>query len=160
MADNLIFPIGFDLEKGVKEAMGQADVVLRRLQKTIDGRPLTIPINFDPSRFTTFESALRGSIQHITSDANNLKATFENLISGGGLNNINKTTEAMRALESAWKEMPHNLKFDVNNKLTPEAQKMVKDFNELTVSANTYGQTLTQIAGKIRRTAEEENKAN
>ena len=37
MADSLIFPIGFDLEKGVKDAQGQIDVVLRRLQKTVDG---------------------------------------------------------------------------------------------------------------------------
>lgn len=77
MADNLIFPIGFDLEKGVKDAQEQMDSVLRRMQKTVDGKPLTIPMSLDASKFTTFEAALRGSIQHITDDARNLKAALD-----------------------------------------------------------------------------------
>lgn len=160
MADNLIFPIGFDLEKGVKDAQGQMDSVLRRLQKTLDGKPLTIPMSLDPSKFTTFESALRGSIQHITDDAKALKATLDSSLQTDNSANINRITEAMRNLEVAWKALPNNQKFDINDRLTPKAQEMVRQFNELATASSTYGQTLSQIAGKIKRVAEEEAKAN
>lgn len=160
MADNLIFPIGFDLEKGVKDAQAQMDSVLRRLQKTVDGKPLTIPMNLDPSKFTTFESALRGSIQHITDDAKNLKAALDSSLQTDNSANINRITEAMRNLEAAWKALPNNQKFDINDCLTPKAQEMVRQFNELATASSTYGRTLSQIAGKIKRAADEEAKAN
>lgn len=160
MADNLIFPIGFDLEKGVKDAQAQMDSVLRRLQKTADGKPLTIPMSLDSSKFTTFEAALRGSIQHITDDAKNLKAALDSSLQTDNSANINRITEAMRSLEAAWKALPNNQKFDINDRLTPKAQEMVRQFNELATASSTYGQTLSQIAGKIKRVADEEAKAN
>lgn len=160
MADNLIFPIGFDLEKGVKDAQAQMDSVLRRLQKTVDGKPLTIPMSLDASKFTTFEAALRGSIQHITDDAKNLKAALDSSLQTDNSANINRITEAMRNLEAAWKALPNNQKFDINDRLTPKAQEMVRQFNELATASSTYGQTLSQIAGKIKRVADEEAKAN
>lgn len=160
MADNLIFPIGFDLEKGVRDAQGQMDSVLRRLQKTVDGKPLTVPMNLDPSKFTTFESALRGSIQHITDDAKSLKAALDSSLQTDNSANINRITEAMRSLEAAWKALPNNQKFDINDRLTPKAQEMVRQFNELATASSTYGQTLSQIAGKIKRVADEEARAN
>ncbi len=160
MADNLIFPIGFDLEKGVKDAQAQMDSVLRRLQKTVDGKPLTIPMSLDTSKFTTFEAALRGSIQHITDDAKNLKAALDSSLQTDNSANIKRITEAMRNLEAAWKALPNNQKFDINDRLTPKAQEMVRQFNELATASSTYGQTLSQIAGKIKRVADEEAKAN
>lgn len=160
MANNLIFPIGFDLEKGVKDAQAQMDSVLRRLQKTVDGKPLTIPMRLDASKFTTFEAALRGSIQHITDDAKNLKAALDSSLQTDNSANINRITEAMRNLEAAWKALPNNQKFDINDRLTPKAQEMVRQFNELATASSTYGQTLSQIAGKIKRVADEEAKAN
>ncbi|MDE6079293.1 MAG: hypothetical protein K2G35_04445 [Duncaniella sp.] len=42
MADKLISPIGFDLEAGVKQARGDAPRLIRRLQATIDSKPLAI----------------------------------------------------------------------------------------------------------------------
>lgn len=160
MADNLIFPIGFDLEKGVADAQKQMDAALKRLQKTADSRPLTIPMSLDASKFTTFEAALRGSIQHITDDAKNLKAALDNSLQTDNSANINRITEAMRNLEAAWKALPNNQKFDINDRLTPKAQEMVRQFNELATASSTYGQTLSQIAGKIKRVADEEAKAN
>lgn len=160
MADNLIFPVGFDLEKGVKDAQAQMDSALRRLQKTADGKPLTIPMSLDASKFTTFEAALRGSIQHITDDAKNLKAALDSSLQTDNSANINRITEAMRSLEAAWKALPNNQKFDINDRLTPKAQEMVRQFNELATASSTYGQTLSQIAGKIKRAADEEAKAN
>ena len=160
MADSLIFPIGFDLEKGVKDAQGQIDVVLRRLQKTVDGRPLSIRTDIDTSKFSVFEAALRGSVQHITDDAARLKAALDAALKTDNSANINRITEAMRNLEAVWKSLPNNQKFDANGKLTAKAQNLIRQFNELATASNTYGQTLTQIAGKIRRAAEEEVKAN
>lgn len=160
MADNLIFPIGFDLEKGVSDAQKQMESVLKRLQKTADGRPLTIPMNLDPSKFTTFEAALRGSIQHITDEAKKLKAALDSSLQTDNSANINRITEAMRNLEAAWKALPNNQKFDINDRLTPKAQKMVQQFNELATASSTYGQTLSQIVGKIKRAADEEARAN
>lgn len=160
MADSLIFPIGFDLEKGVKDAQGQIDVVLRRLQKTVDGKPLSIRADIDTSKFSVFEAALRGSIQHITDDATRLKTALDTALKTDNSANINRITEAMRNLEAVWKLLPNNQKFDANGKLTAKAQELIRQFNELATASNTYGQTLTQIAGKIRRVAEEEAKAN
>ena len=160
MADNLIFPIGFELEKGVRDAQAQMDSVLRRLQKTINGKPLTIPMSLDASKCTTFEAALRGCIQHITDDAKNLKATLDSSLQTDNSANINRITEAMRNLETAWKALQNNQKFDINDRLTPKAQEMVRQFNEFATASSTYGQTLSQIAGKIKRVADEETKAN
>ena len=160
MANNLIFPIGFDLEKGVADAQMRMDAALKRLQKTVDGKPLTIPMRLDASKFTTFEAALRGSIQHITDDAKNLKAALDSSLQTDNSANINRITEAMRNLEAAWKALPNNQKFDINDRLTPKAQEMVRQFNELATASSTYGQTLSQIAGKIKRVADEEAKAN
>lgn len=136
------------------------DSALRRLQKTADGKPLTIPMSLDASKFTTFEAALRGSIQHITDDAKNLKAALDSSLQTDNSANINRITEAMRSLEAAWKALPNNQKFDINDRLTPKAQEMVRQFNELATASSTYGQTLSQIAGKIKRAADEEAKAN
>lgn len=159
MADSLIFPIGFDLEKGVKDAQGQIDVVLRRLQKTVDGKSLSIRADIDTSKFSVFEAALRGSIQHITDDATRLKTALDTALKTDNSANINRITEAMRNLEAVWKSLPNNQKFDADGKLTAKAQNLIRQFNELATASNTYGQTLTQIAGKIRRAAEEEAKA-
>lgn len=42
MADNLIFPVKFDLEAAVRKAQGDADKYLRQLQTTIHSKPLAI----------------------------------------------------------------------------------------------------------------------
>ena len=103
---------------------------------------------------------MRGSIQHITDDAKNLKAALDSSLQTDNSANINRITEAMRNLEAAWKALPNNQKFDINDRLTPKAQEMVRQFNELATASSTYGQTLSQIAGKIKRVADEEAKAN
>ena len=44
MADNLIFPVKFDLEAAVRKAQGDADKYLRQLQTTIHSKPLAIDL--------------------------------------------------------------------------------------------------------------------
>lgn len=44
MADNLIFPVKFDLEAAVRKAQGEADKYLRQLQTTIHSKPMAIDL--------------------------------------------------------------------------------------------------------------------
>lgn len=44
MADNLIFPVKFDLEAAVRKEQGDADKYLRQLQTTIHSKPLAIDL--------------------------------------------------------------------------------------------------------------------
>lgn len=56
MADNLIFPIGFDLEKGVKDALADGDKALDRIAKALEKHPITIKLRMD-NRVTRGTSA-------------------------------------------------------------------------------------------------------
>lgn len=47
MADNLIFPIKFDLEKGVKDALTDGDKALDRIAKALEKHPITIKLRMD-----------------------------------------------------------------------------------------------------------------
>lgn len=47
MADNLIFPVKFDLEKAVTDAQGDADRLLRKLQTTLNSKPLALNVKID-----------------------------------------------------------------------------------------------------------------
>jgi len=44
MAGNLIFPIGFDIEAGVKAAEKNADKYLRQLENAIKSRPVKLDV--------------------------------------------------------------------------------------------------------------------
>ncbi|WP_290437743.1 tape measure protein [Muribaculum intestinale] len=45
--DKLIFPIGFDLEKGVKEAQNDVDGYLRRIANAVKKHPITVKVQVD-----------------------------------------------------------------------------------------------------------------
>ncbi|WP_297448683.1 tape measure protein [uncultured Alistipes sp.] len=45
--DRLIFPVGFDLEKGVKEAQKDVDGYLRRIAKAVENRPISVKFQID-----------------------------------------------------------------------------------------------------------------
>lgn len=47
MADKLIFPIGFDLEAGLKAAEGDFNRVARQLENAVKKNPVKVPIGFD-----------------------------------------------------------------------------------------------------------------
>ena len=56
MADKLIFPIGFDLEEGVKEASKEwKNTYQKQLQKAIDDKPLKVKIDFESKGIDTKE---------------------------------------------------------------------------------------------------------
>lgn len=82
MADNLIFPIKFDLEAAVKEAQGDADRLLRRLQTTINSKPLAVNLKIPGAR--------SGSINEINSRLKELVKQWNNLTEAQRI--TNKTT--------------------------------------------------------------------
>lgn len=134
MSEKLIFPIGFDLEEGVAKVEKDWGVVQRRLQKTIDGKPLTIKVDSKGlEQFETYSDNMR--------------------------NSINKIREAMKELDKTWNSMSDFEKFDEGGELTSGAQDLVQKYNELTVALQTYGKTLGQIASDAKHAAEEEVKA-
>lgn len=71
MADNLIFPVKFDLEAAVKAAQGDADRLLRRLQTTINAKPLAVNLRID--------GAGSGSINEINSRLKELVKQWNSL---------------------------------------------------------------------------------
>lgn len=82
MADNLIFPIKFDLEAAVREAQGDADRVLRRLQTTINAKPLAVNLKIP--------GAGSGSINEINSRLKELAKQWNSLTEAQRI--TNKTT--------------------------------------------------------------------
>ncbi len=69
--DKLIFPIGFDLEKAVADAEGQADKLLRRLETTIKSRPLAINLKIG--------NAGSGSLNEINARMRDIVKEWNNL---------------------------------------------------------------------------------
>lgn len=82
MADNLIFPIKFDLEAAVREAQGDADRLLRRLQATINAKPLAVNLKIP--------GAGSGSINEINSRLKELVKQWNSLTEAQRI--TNKTT--------------------------------------------------------------------
>lgn len=82
MADNLIFPIKFDLEAAVREAQGDADRLLRRLQTTINAKPLAVNLKIP--------GAGSGSINEINSRLKELVKQWNSLTEAQRI--TNKTT--------------------------------------------------------------------
>ena len=71
MADNLIFPIKFDLEAAVKEAQGDADRLLRRLQTTINAKPLAVNLKI-PGAGSGSINEINGRLKELVKQWNNL----------------------------------------------------------------------------------------
>lgn len=82
MADNLIFPIKFDLEAAVREAQGDADRLMRRLQTTINAKPLAVNLKIP--------GAGSGSINEINSRLKELVKQWNSLTEAQRI--TNKTT--------------------------------------------------------------------
>ncbi len=71
MADNLIFPVKFDLEAAVRKAQGDADKYLRQLQTTIHSKPLAIDLKI--------VNAGSGSLNEISKRMRDVVAEWNNM---------------------------------------------------------------------------------
>ena len=127
MADNLIFPIKFDLERGVIEAGKDADRYLRQLENTLRQKPIQLDV--------TIDKAAPGSIDAISKRMSALSQEF------------NKLTEVQRVYNRT------------SGEFTTEAQKIIKEYAELTAATQTYAQSLSQITAAAKRQTQEQMKA-
>lgn len=124
MADNLIFPIKFDLERGVIEAGKDADRYLRQLENTLRQKPIQLDV--------TIDKAAPGSIDAISKRMSALSQEF------------NKLTEVQRVYNRT------------SGEFTTEAQKIIKEYAELTAATQTYAQSLSQITAAAKRQTQEQ----
>lgn len=132
--EKMMFPVGFDLEGGIIEAQKEWPALQKRLQKTLNGKPLTIKVTAKTTeQFETFSGKMKTSI-----------------------NDIRKN---LASLEKQWNSMDKNQKFDKDGNLTKEAQEIVRKYNEMKVALDSYGQSLSQISNKIKKSANDEIKA-
>ena len=130
----MMFPVGFDLEGGIIEAQKEWPALQKRLQKTLDGKPLTIKVTAKTTeQVETFSGKMKTSI-----------------------NDIRKN---LASLEKQWDSMDKDQKFDKDGNLTKEAQEIVRKYNEMKVALDSYGQSLSQISNKIKKSANDEIKA-
>lgn len=133
MAQNLLFPIGFDLEAGVQKAIKEGDIALRRIEAAMNRKPIVLRAEVDSKKFQTFSDSFSQSI-----DAINQK-----------LNQANRI----------WNAMSFDVKFDSDGQLSRRAQVVYDAFQQLTQASVTMGQTLGQVNNKISRSVAETERA-
>ena len=151
MADGkLIFPVKFDLQSAVKEAQGDVDAVLRRLETQINSRPLKIKID---GGFTNM--GVIGSIKESMEAALNA----QQMMAKDG--SIKAMRTEMSALITEWEKLSEKERTatDANGKFAGRAGEIVKRFAELTAAANTHARSLNQLVSAADKATAAEEKA-
>ena len=119
MADNLIFPIGFDLESGVKDAIKKGDAALRQIEAAMNRKPIVLRAEVDANKFQMFSRQFSNSIDGISA----------------------KLAQAQRI----WNSMSFDVKFDSEGNLSRRAQIVFDAFQQLTQASATMGQRLGEV---------------
>ena len=138
MADNLIFPIGFDLEAGLQNAEGEAKNVLDRLNRMINAKPLEIGVRFNTDEILTAE----GKLVHAKGSIDALKHELKEL---------NKEWNALAEAD--------RIKDPIKGEYTDEAKKLLQRYAELTAATESYARSLSQVYAAEKRTRTEQIKA-
>ena len=163
MADErLIFPVGFDLESGVKDASEEWRRVQKQMQAAIDSRPISVKVDAEEiKKFDTY-------INRVYKSLNELKDLFPQVFvespEGGELTDkfqametsINAVNEEMRNLEKVWNNLSMEEKYDKDGNLTAKAQQLKQAYVELYQSQKTQGQTLAEITKEAIALADRE----
>lgn len=125
MADNLIFPIGFDLDKAVEQAKGEWSGVQKKMETMIASKPLRVPIVIEQSK------ALLDADGQIKAATGSIKAM----------------RSEMASLIKRWDELSQSerLATDANGKFIGEAGQIVNRFAELTAASRTYARSLSEL---------------
>lgn len=134
MADNLIFPIGFDLEAGIAKAQGDADKLLRKLEMQIKSRPLAVNLKI--------ENASEGSINQITARMRELEKQWNNLTEAGRINN-KQSGEYTKDAEKILKEYTH---------LMGATESYARNLRQLATAARQAANEQEKNAEKQRKT--------
>lgn len=139
MADNLIFPIGFDLDGAVTKAQGDWPSVQRKMETMLSSKPLRIPIEIEPSAEILDKKG--------------------KLIAASG--SIKAMRIEMASLVKAWEELSQaeRLTTDETGKFTGRAGEIVSRFAELTAASRTYAQTLYELQRAADKAVSEQEKA-
>lgn len=138
--ERMIFPVGFDLDSGLEQVEKDWAKIQRRLQKTIDEKPLTIKMSagmWDEKEGKGFETFFKNA-----------------------RTSIDKIRESLDKLSVEWNKMSEMEKFDSRGDLTDKAREMIQQYNELTAALETYGRTLSQVVAMEKKSVEQELKAN
>lgn len=163
MADErLIFPVGFDLDSGVKDASKEWQRISKEMQAAIDSRPMNIKIDTHGiEKFQTFIDRVYASIEDLqemfpevfkeSKDGENITKQFQAMETS-----INAVNAEMRNLEKVWNNLSMEEKFDDKGQLTERAQELKRAYVELYQSQRTQGQTLQEITKEAIRLADQE----
>lgn len=119
MADNLIFPIRFDLESGVQDAIKKGDAALRQIEAAMNRKPIVLRAEVDANKFQMFSRQFSNSIDGISA----------------------KLAQAQRI----WNSMSFDVKFDSEGNLSRRAQIVFDAFQQLTQASATMGQRLGEV---------------
>lgn len=119
MANNLIFPIGFDLESGVQDAIKKGDAALRQIEAAMNRKPIVLRAEVDANKFQMFSRQFTNSIDGISA----------------------KLAQAQRI----WNSMSFDVKFDSDGNLSRRAQIVFDAFQQLTQASATMGQRLGEV---------------
>lgn len=123
MAENLIFPVKFDLEAAVKAAQGDADRTLRRLQTLINAKPLAVNLKI-PDAGSGSISEINLRIKELARQWNSLteKQRIANKTTGEYTQQAKKILAEYARLKGASESYAQSL-----NKIDAAAKKAAKE---------------------------------
>lgn len=122
MADKLIFPIGFDLESGLKAAQDKFRSVAGQIENAIKRNPVKVPIGFDEAT----AKRLREEAKDIERALANIKNQYGSGQLKGlsiGFVNTQKEIEGIRRLEAQLQTLQQQRTALVNAGATVEELK-------------------------------------
>lgn len=131
MADNLIFPIGFDLETAVKNAEREGQAAIERLDKIFSRQPLAL--RMDNSGFEKYSSELSQNIDQLKTRLKDLVKEFD--------------------------AIPLSQKWEENNgvkTLTTDAKRLWDELLRITEILKSVGQGAQQMANQSIREIDKE----
>ena len=137
MSEKLIFPIGFDLEEGVKEASKKwKSTYQKQLQDTLDKTPLKVKLDLD-------NDALK-SLSKMSSSVKSETKKTEDALSG--------LKQQLKALSDEWNKLSASQRAGV------EGKKLRERYRDLTAAANGYNSTLRSAVSAEDRLANAKKK--
>lgn len=116
--------------------------------------------NIDPASDDWRETA--EEIKNATEQLNEYEDKLKKIISPDSVSaegSVNRIREEMRKLQREWDAMGKDDKFDVNGRLTPNAQAMVDKFVRLTDESEKYGRSLSDLAKKGKPAVDDTSKS-
>ncbi|MBD5306103.1 MAG: hypothetical protein HDS14_00520 [Bacteroides sp.] len=150
MADSgkLIFPVKFDLDRAVTEAMGDSDRILQRLQTAVNNKPIVL--SFDSSRI--YDIRQSPAIKQL--QQNGIEVTVHEKGS------LSAMRVEMTNLASAWSELSEKQRiFDQESgKYTQKALEILNRYSELTAATESYAKSLSAIVRESRQLEKAEQK--